>query len=98
MARGIEPLFEPAMPPVLPLDDTIEKFLFHKVLPEVLPDFDYLIQTYKASYPQCFNAIGTLWFCSVSWSRTKYFRGNLPGELCVSSDLQPTIKRHCNST
>lgn len=37
MVKGIEPLFEPAMPPVLPLDDTIERLLFHKVLPTAQP-------------------------------------------------------------
>ena len=47
VARGIEPLFEPAMPPVLPLDDTTEKLLSHKVSLAAPPSFDYRVQTYQ---------------------------------------------------
>ena len=93
MVRGIEPLFEPAMPPVLPLDDTIEKLLSHKVLLAASPSFDYRVPTCsKASYLQCFNALGTLWFCTISWNRTKFLQVQLPGDFCVSADLHPDRK------
>lgn len=87
VARGIEPLFEPAMPPVLPLDDTTEKLLSHKVSLAAPPSFDYRVQTYQKHH--AINA-------SVPWALCGFvpYPGIGPGysqiplwATCVSSPL-----------
>ena len=84
MVRGFEPLLRHWMTAIL------TPIWYHRkvVIPQSLACCVALFRLQgsnlsKASYLQCFNALGTLWFCPIPWNRTRLFQDSSPGNFCV---------------